>query len=117
MADDADPELCTNGALCLTSAKTNTPSEVARGETVLLQLCDLPQDAIQLSTAPKSAIITPSEHAIAPSTTSHKPKRMQSIVHDDLLEDRVMIFNIDLEHSGNEARIVQLSVVATGCVA
>ena len=116
MADDADPELCTNGALCLTSAKTNTPSEVARGVTVLLQLRDLPQDAGQLLTTPKSAVITPLEHANAPSTTSHKPKRMHSIVHDDLLEDRVMIFNIDLRHSGNKAGIVQLSVVATGCV-
>jgi hypothetical protein len=37
---------------------------------------------------------------------------MHSIVHDDFLKDRVVIFNLDLEHSGNEAGIVQLSVVA-----
>ena len=106
MVDDANPELCTHGDLCVTSAKTNTPSEVARGETVLLQLRDLPQDAGQLLTTPKSAINTPSERANAPSTTSCKPKCMHSIVHDDLLEDRVMIFNIDLQHSGNKAGIV-----------
>jgi hypothetical protein len=59
MTYDANPELCTNGALCPTSAQSNTPSEVARGVTVLLQLRDLPQDAGQLLTTPKSVIITP----------------------------------------------------------
>ena len=112
MADDANPELCTNGELSLTSANTNTPTEVARDETVICQLHDLPQFIGQLSMAQKSAVITPSEHTNAPSSTSHQPKRMHSIVHDDFLKDRVMIFNIDLEHSGDEAGIVQLSVVA-----
>jgi hypothetical protein len=55
-------------------------------------------------------MVTPWEHTNAPSTASHKPKGMHSIVHDDSLEDMVMVFNIGLEHSGDEAGIIQLSV-------
>jgi hypothetical protein len=58
---------------------------------------------------PNHAIVTP---APVSSHCSHKLKQSYSIAHDDFLSERVIIFHIDLEHSGQDARIVQLLEVA-----
>ena len=58
---------------------------------------------------PTLAIVTPTPALFDPSC---KPKRTFSIAHDDFLSERIMIFDIDLERSSKEARIVQLFVMA-----
>jgi hypothetical protein len=58
---------------------------------------------------PNHAIVTP---APASSYCFHKLKQSYLIAHDDFLSERVVIFHIDLKHSGQDARIVQLLVVA-----
>jgi hypothetical protein len=75
----------------------------------LAELDHLPTSTTNPTETPTLAIVTPTPALSGP---THTPKWTFSIAHDDFLSERIIIFHIDLEHSGKEAgTIVQLSVV------
>jgi Exonuclease len=109
MDDDPASELHSEGPP--STAPINTSSSIldSHEEAILAELEPLPISTADPMGTPTHAVVTP---APASSDRTHKAKQSYLIAHDDFLSERVMIFHIDLEHSGKDARIVQLLVVA-----
>jgi hypothetical protein len=109
MDDDPVSELHREGALCVTPDHISSSTQASHEEDILAELDHLPTSTTNPTGTPTLAIVTPTPALSGP---THTPKRTFSIAHDDFLSERIIIFHIDLEHSGKEAGIVQLSVVA-----
>lgn len=109
--DDNDPTSELHGEGPLSTAPINTFSSIqdSHEDAILAELEPLPISTADPTGTPTHAVVTP---APASSDCIRKAKRSYSIAHDDFLSERVIIFHIDLEHSGQDAGIVQLSVVA-----
>ena len=50
---------------------------------------------------------------LLPMVSAHSLRPTNSIVHDDLVQDQVIFFSVNLEHGGKNPGILQLSVVAS----
>jgi hypothetical protein len=109
MDDDTVSELHREGALCVSPVHTSSSTQASHEEEILAELDHLPTSTADPAGTPTVAIVTPTPAFSGP---MHTPRRTFSIAHDDFLSERIIIFHVDLEHSGKEAGIVQLSVVA-----
>jgi hypothetical protein len=109
MNSNAASELPSDGPLCAAPIYTFPSIQDSHEEAILAELEPLPISTANPTGMPNHAIVTPTP---ASSHCSHKLKQSYLIAHDYFLCERVIIFHIHLEHSGQDARIVQLLVVA-----
>ena len=109
MNSDAASELHSEDPLCTAPINTSPSIQDSHEDAILAELELLPTSTADPTGTPTHVVVTP-----APASSDHtqKAKRSYSIAHDDFLTERVIIFHIDLKHSGQDAGIVQLSVIA-----
>jgi hypothetical protein len=109
MNSDAASELHSEGPLCTAPINTSPSIQDSHEDAILAELEPLPTSTYDPTGTPTHAVVTP-----VPASSDHTPKakRSYSIAHDNFLSGRVIIFHIDLEHSGQDVGIVQLSVIA-----
>jgi hypothetical protein len=109
MDNDITAELHREGAACMAPVSNSSSIQDSHEEAILAEIEQLPMSNADPTATPTYAVVSPAPLSFV---ATRMQKRVYSIAHDDLLSDRIIIFHIDLEHSGEEAGIVQLSVVA-----